>query len=300
MGSLRTGHSNNESMIYYSLKNKQMPWGSYGELLFAGINTYDKTNGNYYISRTAPYIPYVYRDISEPFLLITETLKKELEKSGLKGFSFQKAIKDRIVSLAWEAWDFLAEEPAIYPSGDMDAEEYILRRKHNKQLADEMEDIWAVLFPQKGLVLWGEQPTLLLQTAGDSDIFMAEYSPVNDIFVTERAMEWFHRHGNGDVYCEPYATRSGTDEEICFLEQERERYLYKKTRGEAMTDKDWLLWHRLISESERLLAGLSSAKREATKIKRQDKALKNLLKADELYPLQEKEKAIAEALKRAT
>jgi hypothetical protein len=49
-------------MEYYILKNKQMPWGDYGEVLYAGINVRDKDTGNYYVLRTAPFVPCVYRN----------------------------------------------------------------------------------------------------------------------------------------------------------------------------------------------------------------------------------------------
>lgn len=288
---------NDSFMGYYHLKNKEMPWGSYGEVLFAGINSYDKTNGNYYVSRTAPFLPAVYRDPYEPFLFVRESMKLQLEKSELKGLAFQEAVKDRIVLLPWGEWDLSASEPAVYPSGDMDAEEYILRRKHNERLAQEMGKIWVVIFPAKGFVIPGKNPELLEQTIGDSDIFSVTYGS-KEIFVTEKARAWFSEKGVEDVCFEPFPTKMGTDEEIDVLKKRFEMECFRREKAEKMTNKDWNFWHGLINESKKLFEGLDSAKREATKERWKKKALENLLKAEELYPLQEKEKTMQEMLKR--
>ena len=61
-----------------------------------------------------------------------------------------------------------------------------------------------------------------------------------------------------------------------------------------MTSKDWALWHRLIDEAKKLMNEIDTAKQEKTKERRRNKALENLLKARELYPLQDKENEILE------
>ncbi len=274
-----------------------MPWGDYGEILYAGINVRDKETGKFYVSRTAPFLPTVYRDPQEPFLFVTDSLKKKLEQTDLKEISFQQAVKDRIVSLAWEKWDLSAPEPAVYPSGDMDAEEYILRRKRNEQLAEAMENIWVVLFPTKGLVTKGEHPTLVEQSIGGADIFTAEINSKN-IFVSEKAKEWFDEHGNGCIEFELFPTTHATDDEIANLSKSADEKRLRKEKSEKMTDKDWHLWHRLIDESKKLLTEIDNAKREETKARWKQKALSNLLQARELYPLQDRENEMLETLQK--
>lgn len=285
-------------MKFYRLKNKQMPWGDYGEILFAGYNFQDKKSGNFYISRTAPFLPCVYRDPREAFLFITENLKTKLEQSSLKGLAFQQAIKDKIVSLAWETWNLSAPEPTIYPSGDMDAEEYIIRRKHNQQLAETMEDIWAVVLPIKGLATRNGE--LVLQSIGESDIFTVEINSGNilsqDIFVSEKAMLWFVEHSEDCLTFEPCITKMATDNEIDELRKSAAEKRTKQEMSDRMSDKDWQLWHRLINEAKRLIKEIDTAKQEKTKEKRKKKALENLLQAKGLYPLLDKESMMLETL----
>ena len=275
-----------------------MPWGDYGEILFSGYNSRDKNTGNFYVSRTAPFLPCIYRDSREAFLFIAETLKTKLEQSSLKGFVFQQAIKDKIVSLAWEKWDLSAKEPAIYPSGDMDAEEYIIRRKHNPQLAETMENIWTIIFPTQGLVT--EKRELIIQSLGNSDVFTAEINSGSilsqDIFVSEKAMLWFVEYGENCLTFEPCITKTGTDEEIETLRKLVEKKRLRKEKSDKMTDKDWSLWHRLINEAKKLMNEIDTAKQEKTKERRKNKALENLLKAKDLYPLQETENKLLDTL----
>jgi hypothetical protein len=279
-------------MNYYILKNKQMPWTEYGEVLYAGINVYDSETKNYYMSRTAPFVPCIYRDPNQPFLFVTDTIKRKLEQSTLTGFTFRQAIKDRIVSLAWETWNLSAPEPAVYPSGDMDAEEYILRRKHNELLADEMENIWAVIFPTKGFVSQEACPKLIEQTIGDADIFTAEINAnefLKEIIVSDKAMQWISEQGNECVHFEVLPTKIGTNDEIEKLQRRADDKRFRQEKSDKMTDKDWQLWHRLINESKKLLETIDTAKKEETKERWRKKAKENLLTAREMYPLQKRE-----------
>ncbi|MDR2905951.1 MAG: hypothetical protein LBU73_08355, partial [Helicobacteraceae bacterium] len=98
------------NMNYYTLRNKKMPRGDYGEVLYAGLNGINKETGHYSISRTAPFVPKIYRDRyeslyagrREPLLFVTETFKQKIEKANFKGISFQQAVKHWIVLLEWE------------------------------------------------------------------------------------------------------------------------------------------------------------------------------------------------------
>lgn len=285
-------------MEYYILRNKKMPWGDYGEVLYAGLNVFDKENGNYSVSRTAPFVPQIYRDIyqplyagrCEPLLFVTETFKAKLEKANFKDISFQKAVKNRIVSLEWEKWDLTADEPTLYPSGDMDAEEYIVRRKHNEKLADEMENIWAVVLPKKGFVTREtikEKPVLIEQSISDFDIFSAEYVS-HEIFVTEKAVLWFEKNINDEIYFEKFPIAQVSKEELEKMQNDYNQALVRQEKESKMTDKDWQLWHRLRSEAEKLLKNIETAKREETKQKWKQKALENIRIINEMYPLSEK------------
>jgi len=288
-------------MEYYILRNKKMPWGDYGEVLYAGLNSLDKKNGNYYVSRTAPFVPKIYRDRYqslyagryEPVLFVTETFKQKLEKVNFKDISFRQAVKDRIVSLEWEKWDLTAREPAIYPSGDMDAEDYIVRRKHNEKLAAEMEPIWAVVLPKKGFVTrktTNENPVLAEQSIGEYDIFSAEYVS-HEIFVSEKAVLWFTENIDDELYFEKFPVAKVGKEELYKLQNDYDQFLIRQEKESKMTDKDWQLYFRLKNEAEKLLKSIETARREETKIKWKQKALENLKMANEIYPINEREMA---------
>ena len=221
----------------------------------------------------------------------TETFKQKLEKANLKGISFQQAVKDRIVSLEWEKWDLNAPEPALYPSGDMDSEEYIIRRKHNEKLAAEMETIWAVVLPKKGFVTretTKEQSVLIEQSIGDYDIFFAEYVS-HEIFVSERAVLWFKENIDDEIYFEEFPVLQVSDEELSKLQNEYKQSIVLQEKEKKMTNKDWQLWHRLGNEAKKLLENLETAKREDTKVKWKQKALENIKIANEMYPFNDRE-----------
>jgi hypothetical protein len=286
-------------MDYYILRNKKMPWGDYGEVLYAGLNNIDKETGIYYVSRTAPFVPKIYRDIyqplyggkCQPLLFVTETFKQKLEAADLNGILFQQAIKGRIVLLEWEKWDLTANEPALYPSGDMDAEEYIVERKHNEKLAAEMETIWALVLPKKGFVTRetkNEKPVLIEQSVGDYDIFSAEYVS-HEIFVSENAVLWFKENIDDEIYFEKFPVVQIGREELDKIQNDCTQYFKRQERESKMTDKDWQLWHRLRSEAEKLLKNLATAKREETKEKWKQKALENIKTANEMYPFNDRD-----------
>ena len=123
--------------MIYVLKNKEMPWTSYGEVLWQGIYYFDKKKKEHCLLRTAPFCPEIYRtqyDKERPVIIVREHVKERMENC-FSNFNFAEVRKEKIVNLDWTTWDLSADEPKIYPSGDMDAEEYITCRKHNEHLS---------------------------------------------------------------------------------------------------------------------------------------------------------------------
>ena len=107
-----------------------MPWGSYGEMLWQGIYCYDKDTNSHMIFRTGAFCPSIYRsqyNRESPVLIVKEDVLQYIIESNLTGFVLQPVNKEKIVKLDWENWDLQSPEPLIYPSGSMDAEEYITR-----------------------------------------------------------------------------------------------------------------------------------------------------------------------------
>ena len=107
-----------------------MPWGSYGMVLWQGKYIYDRDSDMHLVFRTGPFCPSIYRteyNSAYPVLIVKKDVLHHLTVSGLTGFVPKPVCKEKIVRLDWEKCDLSAPEPQIYPSGDMDAENYIIR-----------------------------------------------------------------------------------------------------------------------------------------------------------------------------
>jgi hypothetical protein len=88
------------------------------------------------------FVPPIYvgtRDI----LIATSEARDFLEGTALTGFDFRPTVMKRIVRLDWRHWDFGDEDPERYPAG-CEPENYVLARKHNPKLAEEMAPLWEV------------------------------------------------------------------------------------------------------------------------------------------------------------
>src|SRR5687768_12425214 len=103
------------SADFYRLKSPNVPWGDYGSILVHGMTSCSARDAHSpELQRTGPFVP----PISFPGLgcvVVTDAMRRELESSGLTGFSFIPAIKSVIVPIAWHEWDLLSDEPSFYP-----------------------------------------------------------------------------------------------------------------------------------------------------------------------------------------
>ena len=284
-------------MKYFRLNNKEMPWGEYGKILFAGHNFYNIKTGQYEVWRTAPFVPSISRTFPKGLLFVTDSMKQEIEKSGLRGLTFQLAVKKRIVLFEWEKWDLSASEPKVYPSGDMDAEEYITRRKHSEQLSEEIGDIWAAIPTTQGYEIGHRdfsavpEIALVAHTLGNADIFTPSfsygYSMQERIYVSEKAKDWFLQNGNGDVCFDnaPILIFEVSEQELNVIQSDAEQERIRKEKESAMTKADWSKWHRLIREAEKLSKERHDAKSENVRNRRTANAIAKLNEADKLYPI---------------
>ncbi|MFJ1430570.1 hypothetical protein ACILE2_07155 [Capnocytophaga canimorsus] len=129
-------------MQYYILKNRKMPWGDYGNILFEGLlNVMDK-NYNiteiHSIERVAPYIPEIYKT-HFGFLVIREDIYKILKDNGITGIEkLHKAEFKKLVEIDWQSWDLEAPNPKIKPRGG-EPINYINGRKHNEKLLENIK-----------------------------------------------------------------------------------------------------------------------------------------------------------------
>lgn len=92
------------------------------------------------LARTGPYVP----PITFPGLgcvVVVDSVKRELESSGLTGVSFVKAIKRVVVPLAWHEWDWSSADPAEFPE-DGEPASYLTESKHSPLLAEQLPSLW--------------------------------------------------------------------------------------------------------------------------------------------------------------
>jgi hypothetical protein len=128
---------------FYRLTRPKMPWGDYGSILIQGMTDcwlQDSRSPN--LSRTGPFVP----PISFPTfcVVVTEEIRREIESSGMTGFSFTPAIKKVITPIDWHEWDLFSDEPQFYPDGG-EPESYVSAAQHSPELAKRMPNLWRLV-----------------------------------------------------------------------------------------------------------------------------------------------------------
>lgn len=157
-----------------------MPWGDYGAILLSGMVTRPDDSGRVGVERTGPFVPPItIAGISTP--IVTEDFRATLADSDLAGVSFRAANKRRIVRLDWTSWDRTAPEPQRYPAGG-EPENYILGRKHDEALANEIGPLWELVLDHT------------LDNPGDADIIRKQPTNFTRILVSDRARTWLSSH----------------------------------------------------------------------------------------------------------
>ena len=281
-------------MKYYTVKNKIMPWGSYGEMLWQGIYSYDKDTNSHMVFRTGAFCPSIYRsqyNRESPVLIVKEDVLRYVTEANLTGFILKPVSKEKIVKLDWEDWDLKAPEPLVYPAGSMDAEEYITRRKHNEAAAEQIGNLFA-LIPQKDGLLYCEQERssgkIVEQSLSGLDIFIDRIfcDFCSEIYVSEKAKDVLSEHYSDLLTFQEVPTFVANEKLLLQLEQTAKRKEYKKQREAEMTNTDWQRWFRLKDDARKLIEGLSLLKTDSAKSKRKLNINDKLNTANEIYPLE--------------
>ena len=253
-----------------------MPWGSYGEMLWQGIYSYDKDTNSHMVFRTGVFCPSIYRsqyNRESPVLIVKENALQYIIDANLTGFVLQPVNKEKIVKLDWENWDLQSPEPLIYPSGSMDAEEYITRRKHNETVAEQIGNLFA-LIPQKDGLLYCEQERssakLVEQSLSGLDIFIDRifYDFCSEIYISEKAKDVLFKHYSDLLIFQEVPIFVADENLLLQLEQTAKRKEYQKQREAEMTKNDWQRWFRLKDDARKLIEGFSLLKTESAKSKR--------------------------------
>lgn len=271
-----------------------MPWGSYGEMLWQGIYSYDKDRNSHMVFRTGAFCPSIYRsqyNRESPVLIVKEDVLRYVTEANLTGFVLQPVSKEKIVKLDWENWDLKAPEPLVYPSGSMDAEEYITRRKHNEAAAEQIGNLFA-LIPKRDGLLYCEQERssgkIVEQSLSGLDIFIDRIfcDFCSEIYVSEKAKDVLSEYYSDLLTFQEVPTFVADENLLLQLEQTAKRKEYKKQREAEMTNTDWQRWFRLKDDARKLIEGLSLLKTESAKSKRKLNINDKLNSANEIYPVE--------------
>lgn len=274
--------------MIYILQNKKIPWRSYGEILWQGIYYFNKKKQEHRILRTAPFCPEIYRsqyDRESPVIIVKEYVKKLIEKNFLY-FNFVKVYKNKIVKLDWQDWDLSKDEPEIYLSGDMDAEEYITNKKHNEVFSQGLGNLYALIPEKDGYSYYDEkdaQEKLAKLTLSTKDIFITHSLKNQEIYVSEKFKLFLETNFPNDIYFE--SAKLGEPEDFNKLAEKFLHLDVLKEKTEKMSDNDWSKWHKLKGEAQRLIERIDSLKTETAKDKRKEKIQLLLNQAHEIYPL---------------
>ena len=135
-------------MNFYLIRNEKAPWGDYGNVLLYGFIS--KESDKIILERVGPFIPDLYS--YNKYIAFVDSLKPTIDNGNLKGIDIVETIKTKIVELNWQDWDRNEKIPQKPKSGE--PEDFILKGKHNQELADKINKIW-VIVPKdtaKGLI----------------------------------------------------------------------------------------------------------------------------------------------------
>ncbi|MBF1118868.1 MAG: hypothetical protein HXL58_08560 [Solobacterium sp.] len=78
----------------------------------------------------------------------------------------------------------------------MDAEEYILRRKHRESLSEEMGKLYAIIPDKQGYAYYDEKDNkekLIESTLSEKDIFVANSLKNQEIYVSEKMKSFLRK-----------------------------------------------------------------------------------------------------------
>ena len=140
-------------MKYYLLKNRSMPWGDYGDMLFSGLL---KVLDEHYddleipeIERAGPYFPDIYM-ANTSNIIVTDRVKTLLESSDISGITgYRRAIVKKMVDIDWQSWDLDSEDPLFYPKGNSPIN-YIRQGANSEDLIRSTPQAWELLVDRVG------------------------------------------------------------------------------------------------------------------------------------------------------
>lgn len=182
---------------FYRLTSPKVPWGDYGRILVHGISGARADDARSpELQRTGPFVP----PISLPGLgciVVTDSVRHELQASGLIGLAFIPVIKKTIVPIDWHDWDLLGDAPPLIPD-DGEPESYLSEIEHSPELARRMPELWRPVVGLGATELrapesadrpdQGRRTYLRANSWNGADFFRANTTLHN--YVSPRARQW--------------------------------------------------------------------------------------------------------------
>lgn len=169
-------------MEYYIIKNKEMPWGDYGNILSYGLLTVMDDNYNdidiHQIERVGICIPKIYCANSTN-LVISEDIANSITRNNITGIEkYHKTEFKKIVNLDWQFWDMKAKDPEIYPKSG-EPIDYIEEGENDKKLITQIHKKYFSLKIKESCELEEIDNNLYLIGNPEYDIFI----PLNMYFI---------------------------------------------------------------------------------------------------------------------
>ncbi|WP_158978792.1 hypothetical protein [Cellulophaga sp. L1A9] len=175
-------------MKYYILKNREMPWGDYGDILFSGLLTVMDDDYNdidiHEIERTGSYIPEIYC-VNSTNLVLSENVKIVLLKNNITGIDkFHYTIFKKIVNIDWKSWNQKHEDPAFFPETG-EPIDYIEDGEDDTNLHNELSVFYSIKIKEATIdLIKSEDSIYKLENPIDIDLFIP--SNMNRIIVSEK------------------------------------------------------------------------------------------------------------------
>ena len=193
---------------YFFLDRPKDVWGGYGHTLIHGYGAIDEARNVCNLFRTGPFIP----PFTQPnAIIVTNLIRRQLERSRLTGFSFVSVFKKKIVELNWHEWDRDSPDPEEYPSSGEPCD-YIDAGVHSPRAARVMGDLWALKIPEVArverdseIVESRRELYLVLKTTQGLDFVRSP--DVGYCFVSEQAKNWLQAYVGQWVEFELASTR---------------------------------------------------------------------------------------------
>ncbi len=186
-----------DSEAIFEVRSAFDPWGDYGHIVIHGMASSRAENGQLRLARTGPVMPPITFP-SGGHTIVTDEMRRCMVAAGFRGVSYRPVIKEHIIEIHWEHWDWGRDEPGFYPPGG--EPEFYFNRAHSERASIPLGDLWELILVS-GVDLekvldphrrHSSSFKALRGSRNDADIFFGKMSSIR--YCSVRAKLWFERH----------------------------------------------------------------------------------------------------------